>query len=87
MLQRSLHASEISSFSKQVHNPLAPKRTNAIYKLTNPEQTKPAPRREVLSWRYVEQGTDEVATVDLVSVGLMRTRNPSAVTMTVKATM
>lgn len=85
MLQHSLCASEITSFSKQVHNPLAPKRTNAIYKLTNHKQTKPAPRGQVLSWRYGEQGTDEVATADLVGVGLMRTRKPNAVTMTVKA--
>lgn len=39
----------------------------------------------MLSWRYGKQGTDEVATVDSVSVGLMRTRKPNAVTMTVKA--
>ena len=46
---------------------------------------KPAPRGEASSWRYEEQGMDEVAKADLVSVGLLRTRDPNDVAMTIKA--
>lgn len=70
---------EISTLSKQSPSP---QRRNAIYKLTNCEETKPAPCGEVLSCRYGEQGRDEAATVDLVSVDLLSTRDQNDMVMT-----
>lgn len=70
-LQPCLSAHEISSFSNQVNRP-PPQREGTNSQIMNHKQLAPAPRGQVL-----RDMRNRATTMNLISVGLLKTRNPN----------
>lgn len=79
-LQESLRTGKINSCSKQTSNYPAPKRRNVVWKL----------KKTMSNWNQLQvrdmwkTAMDNRATADLISIGLLSTRDPHDIVMTVR---